>query len=100
MAAEPKRIRADHDTKLEPILEEAASQPLIVELNGNAYRINAELVSSSPFSAEAAYASVRTVDGRTGAEVSDEELANIIKDAREDYADYLVGKYKSHNEAD
>lgn len=92
MAAEPKRIRVDRDTRLEPILEEASTHPIIVEMNGAAYRIKAERLSASPFTAESAYASARTVDDRAGADISAEEFDQMMRDVKEDYADYLARK--------
>ncbi len=92
MAAEPKRIQVDHDTRLEPILEEASTHPIIVDMNGTTYRLNAERVSSSPFTVESAYASARTIDGRAGADISTEDFDQMMRDAREDYADYLADK--------
>ena len=92
MAAEPKRIRANQDTRLEPILEEASTQPIIVEMNGATYRVNAERIPSSPFTADSTYASAKTVDGREGADISAEEFDQMMRDIKEDYAAYLARK--------
>lgn len=92
MAAEPKRIQVDRDTLLKPILEAASVHPIIVEMNGTTYRINAERLPSSPFTAESAYASARMADGRVGADISAEESDRMMRDAREGYADYLARK--------
>jgi hypothetical protein len=82
MATEIKHIRVDKDTRLEPLLRSAGAEPVIVELGDAAYRINPVGITSSPFTVESAYASVRTIEGRTGAEISDEELELLIDEAK------------------
>ena len=44
MSANPKRIRINPD--MQPILEESANEPLIVEAGDSAYRINAQRIMS------------------------------------------------------
>jgi len=44
MSTEPKRIRVNANTKLEPILEEAKKSPILLEKDGITYRLNAEEV--------------------------------------------------------
>lgn len=85
MATEIKRIKIDRDTRIEPILEAAGDDPVIIEFGDAAYRINPLGATSSPFTVESAYASVRTVDGRSGADISDEELEGIIDEAKARY---------------
>ena len=82
MSTEIKRIKVDKDTRIEPILKEAGGSPVIVEFGNTAYRINPVGDTSSPFTVESAYASVRTLDGRSGAEISDEELEAMIGEAK------------------
>jgi len=84
MAAEPKRIKVDKDTHIQPILEAAKDRAVIIEMNGFAYRVNPVGDTASPFTARTAYASVKTVDGRLGREVSNEEIEEAIHLANED----------------
>lgn len=90
MATDIKRIKIDQDTRIEPILEAAGDNPVIIEFGDAAYRINPLGATSSPFTAESAYASVRTVDGRSGADISDEELEDIIDEAKARYTQHLL----------
>jgi hypothetical protein len=82
MTLEIKRIKIDEDTRIAPILQAAGDRPVILEVGGAAYRVNPLGAISSPFTVESAYASVRTIDGRNGAEISNEELENIIDEAK------------------
>jgi hypothetical protein len=90
MSTEIERIKVDKDTRIEPILKEAGDSPVIVELGNAAYRINPVGTTSSPFTVESAYASVKTVDGRTGTDISDEELEAMIDEAKARYAQRLI----------
>lgn len=90
MATEIKRIKVDRDTRIEPILHAAGENPVIVEFGDAAYRVNPLGSTSSPFTVESAYASVRTVDGRSGADIADEALEEIIDEAKACYARRLV----------
>lgn len=90
MATEIKRIKVDKDTRIEPILAEVGDRPIIIEFGDTAYRVNPLGATSSPFTVESAYASVRTVDGRCGTNISDDELEAMIDEAKADYARRLV----------
>src|SRR5579883_382585 len=90
MATEIKRIKVDRDTRIEPILAEAEDKPVIVEFGDSAYRVNPLGATSSPFTVESAYASVKTVDGRGGADISDDELEAVIDEAKQEYARRLI----------
>ncbi len=90
MATDIKRIKVDRDTRIEPILEAAGDSPVIIEFGDAAYRVNPLGVTSSPFTAESAYASIQTVDGRAGADISDEELEDMIDEAKAQYARRLI----------
>jgi hypothetical protein len=90
VSTEIKRIKVDKDTRIEPILKEAGDSPVIIEFGNKAYRINPVGNTSSPFTVESAYASVKTIDGRTGTDVSDEELEAMIDEAKDRYAQLLV----------
>jgi hypothetical protein len=90
MATEIKRIRVDRDTRIEPILEAAADRPVIIEYGDAAYRVNPLGATSSPFTVESAYASLRTVEGRGGADISDDELEVMIAEAKARYAQRLI----------
>ena len=83
------RIKVDKDARIKPILEAAGESPVIVEVGDSAYRVNPLGATSSPFTVESAYASVRTVDGRSGADISDEELESMIDEAKARYAQRL-----------
>jgi hypothetical protein len=78
MATEIRRIRIDEDTRIGPLLSAAGTSPVIVELGDTAYRINPLGITTSPFTVESAYASIRTVDGRRGADISDDDLESMI----------------------
>jgi len=80
MATDIKHIKVDRDTRIEPILEEAGNGPIIVEFGA----------TSAPFTVESAYASVRTVDGRGGADISDEDLEAMIDEAKGRYARHVI----------
>jgi hypothetical protein len=84
MATEIRHIKVDPETRIEQLLKETGTDPVIVELGDAAYRINPVGATSSPFTVESAYASVRTADGRTGADISDEELEALIAEAKAD----------------
>jgi hypothetical protein len=84
MATEIRHIKVDPKTRIEQLLKETGTDPVIVELGDAAYRINPVGATSSPFTVESAYASVRTADGRTGADISDEELEALIAEAKAD----------------
>ena len=86
MSAEVKKIKVDRDTRIEPILAEARDNAIIVEMDGFAYRVNPVGDTSSPFTIETAFASVKTVDGRSGGEVSNEEIEDAIRQANEENA--------------
>lgn len=90
MAAEIKHIKVDKDTRIEPILEQAGNSPVIIEFGDAAYRVNPLGTTSSPFTVESAYGSVQTIDGRRGADISDEELETMIDEAKKQYAQHLV----------
>ena len=90
MATEIKHIKVDKDTRIGPLLRAAGSSPVIVELGDAAYQINPVRATSSPFTVESAYASVRTVNGRSGADISDEELEAIIDEAKGRFALHLL----------
>ena|SRR5438067_13421240 len=90
MSTEIKRIKVDKDTRIEPILKEAGDSPIIIEFGNAAYRINPLGSTSSPFTVESAHASVQTIDGRTGADISDEELEAVIDEAKDRYAQRLI----------
>lgn len=90
MATEIKHIKVDKDTRIEPILAQAGDSPVIIEFGDTAYRVNPLGVTSSPYTVESAYASVRTVNGRQGADISDEELEGMIDEAKAGYAQRLV----------
>ncbi|HVC80455.1 MAG TPA: hypothetical protein VNL35_08165 [Chloroflexota bacterium] len=83
MATEIKHMRVDKDMRAGSLLGAAGNSPIIVELGDAAYRINPVGATSSPFTVESAYASVRTVDGRGGSDISAEELEAIIDTAKE-----------------
>ena len=57
---------------------------------GTTRGINPIGATSSPFTVESAYASVRTIDGRSGADISDEELEAIIDEAKERFVQHLL----------
>jgi len=90
MTTEIKHIKVDKDTLIEPLLEAAGNDPVIIEFGDAAYRINPVGATSSPFTVESAYASVRTADGRGGADISDEELEAIIDEAKDHFAQHLL----------
>lgn len=90
MATEIKHIKIDEDTRIGPLLSEAGSSPVIVEIGDTAYRINPLGATSSPFTVESAYASIRTVDGRSGANISDDDLEAMIDEAKEHFASHLL----------
>ena len=92
MATEIKRIKVDRDTRIEPILAEAEDKPIIVEFGDSAYRVNPLGATSSPFTVESAYASVKTIDGRDGADISDDELETMIDEAKQEYARRLIAE--------
>lgn len=94
MATEAKKIKVDKDTRIEPILTEARDNAVIVEMDGFAYRVNPVGDTSSPFTVETAYASIKTVDGRSGGEVSDEEIEDAIRQTNEENAQRIVNKMK------
>ena len=89
MTTEIRHIKVDQDTRIAPILQAAGDNPVILEVGDAAYRVNPLGATSSPFTVESAYASVRTVDGRTGADISAAELDSIIDTAKEQYARHL-----------
>src|SRR5207248_7362764 len=90
MSTEIKRIKVDKDTRIEPILKEAGDSPVIVEFGNTAYRINPVGNTSSPFTVESTYASMQTIDGRTGADISDEGLEAMIDEAKAQDAQRLI----------
>jgi hypothetical protein len=90
MATEIKRIKVDEETRIAPILAAARDRPVILEVGDAAYRVNPLGPTSSPFTAESAYASVRTLDGRAGWEIFDEELESMIDQAKAQYAQHLL----------
>src|SRR5205085_3510608 len=93
MSTEIKRIKVDKDTRIEPILKEAGDSPVIVEFGNTAYRINPVGNASSPFTVESAYTSVQSIDGRTGTDISDEELEVMIDEAKDRYAQCLIEEF-------
>ena len=90
MATEIKHIKVDRDTRIEPILQAAGESPVVIEFGDAAYRVNPLGITSSPFTVESAYASVQTVDGRSGEDISDEELEEMIDEAKVRYAQRLA----------
>ncbi|HVA88420.1 MAG TPA: hypothetical protein VNL71_01120 [Chloroflexota bacterium] len=86
MTTEIKHMRVDKDMRVGPLLGAAGDSPMIIELGDTAYRINPVGTTSSPFTVESAYASVRTVDGRGGTEIPDEELEVMIDAVKERFA--------------
>lgn len=90
MAAEGKRIKVDKDTYIKPILEVAKDRAVIIEMDGFAYRVHPVGDTVSPFTARTAYASVKTVDGRSGEEVSNDEIEEAIHQANEDNAQHII----------
>lgn len=90
MATEIKHIKVDKDTRIEPILAEARDNPIIIEFGAAAYRVNPLGATSSPFTVGSAYASVQAMDGRRGADISDEELEAMIDEAKDHYARRLI----------
>ena len=93
MTTEIKRIKVDKDTRIEPILQAAGDNPVIIEVGDSAYRVNPLGVTTSPFTVESAYASVRTVDGRSGADIPDAELERMIDEATARYAQRLIDEF-------
>ncbi len=85
MTTETKRLEVDKDTKVERLAEAARSNPVVFEIGGLAYAVNLVGRSDSPFTAESAYASVKTIDGRSGADVSNEEIIDAIEQAKEEH---------------
>jgi hypothetical protein len=94
MPTDVKKIEVDRDTRIEPILAAARNNAVIVEMDGFAYRVNPVGDTSSPFTVETAYASVKTVDGRSGGDVSNEEIEDVIRQANEENAQRLVDQMK------
>jgi hypothetical protein len=90
MANEIRHIKVDPETRIEQLLKETGTDPVIVELGEAAYRINPIGATSSPFTVESAYASVRTTDGRTGADISDEELEAMIAEAKANLPQHIL----------
>jgi hypothetical protein len=90
MTAEPKRIQVTED--MEPILEAATSQPLILEVRGKSYRVNAQQLVPSPFTAETVFASVPPL--KAGRNTTDDELEAIIKEAGLQHAQHVIGEMK------
>lgn len=90
MSTEIKHIKVDRDTPIEPILEAAGEGPIIIEFGDAAFRVNPLGATSSPFTVESAYASVRTVDGRSGAGITNDELESMIDEAKSHYAQRLI----------
>lgn len=90
MATEIKHIKVDKDTRIAPILAAAGDRPIIIEVGDTAYRVNPLGPTTSPFTVETAYDSVRTVDGRAGADISTEELERMIDEAKTRYAQHLL----------
>jgi hypothetical protein len=90
MTAEIKHIKVEQDTRLAPILQAAGDHPVILDVGDAAYRVNPLGPTSSPFTVESAYASVQTLDGRSRADISPEELERIIEEAKTQYAQHLV----------
>jgi hypothetical protein len=86
MTAEPKRITVGDD--IEPILEEATNGPVILEVRGNTYRVNAQKISPSPFTAETVFGSVPPL--QRGRNITDEELESIISAAGLEHAQHVI----------
>ncbi len=95
MATEVKRIKVDKDTHIEPILEAAKDRAVIIEMDGFAYRVNPVGNIASPFTARTAYASVKTVDGRSGGDVSNDEIEEAIHQANEDNAQHIISEMQN-----
>ena len=93
MSAEPKRYKLDDDTRAKPLIEEARETPVIVEMNGNAYRVSIEDVASAPFTARSAYASLPPLPG--GKDLSDAELEDIIRQAGEQHARTIIDEMRN-----
>lgn len=78
------------------LIQEAATHPVLVELNGRPYEVTVrDLSASSPFTVDSAYASITTVAGKHGADLSAEEFTRMMDEAREDYDAYLVEHLQS-----
>ncbi len=90
MTTETKRLEVDKDTKVERLAEAARSNPVVFEIDGLAYAVNLVGRGDSPFTAESAYASVKTIDGRSGADVSNEEIVDAIEQAKEEHAGKIL----------
>ena len=86
MTAETKRLEVDKDTKVEQLVQAVRSNSVIFEIDGLTYAINLVGRGSSPFTAESAYASVKTIDGRSGADVSNDEIVDAIEQAKKEHA--------------
>ncbi len=83
MTVEQKRIKVD-DEGMRLLLEEATIHPLIVEINGAAYRVNTERVlPDSPYTIDNVYASLPPLGRKEGGSVSNEELENMIEAGKE-----------------
>ena len=85
MSSQIKRIKIGKDVSLNQILEQADRGPVEIERDGKIYDIYAR-----PFTAESVYGSVKTVDGRTGAQVSNEEIEAAIRRANEENAERVM----------
>lgn len=90
MTAEPKRIQVTED--METILEAAISQPVILEVRGKSYRVNAQKIMLSPFTAETVFASVPPL--KAGRSTTDDELEAIIKEAGLQHAQHVIDEVK------
>lgn len=81
MAAEPKRIRVNADTKLEPILEEARKSTVLLEKDGITYRLNAETLNDiwSGYDPERVRAAVAATAGSWADADADTLLSNLYR---------------------
>jgi hypothetical protein len=87
MAAQPAKYTVDDETRAKPLIKEARSRPVVVEIDGTEYSI--VVIPSSPFTLESAFGSA-PIRGKDGQPVSDDELEAIIDRAKEEHAAHVV----------
>jgi len=83
MAAEPKRFRLSDETA-KVAIQEARIRPVIVEVNGTSYEVNARDIAEPRFTARSVRGSLPPLLDRK--HISDDELEDIIRDANEQHA--------------
>ncbi len=81
MTAEPKRFQLSDETAKAAIQEEKI-RPVIVEVNGTSYEINARDIAEPHFTARSVRGSLPPLLGRK--QISDEELEDIIRKANDE----------------